>query len=310
MKATRLKLVDFNIPFFTHGIDIFPDGDGALYIQAVNHLGSEEYVAAVNKTAFAGDRTRSQIEIFHHVLGSGEAKHVRSIRHPLIRTPNDILATGPTSFFVTNDHKYKKGFLRELEDLGGKRTAGWTETLHVIASESATTPEDAVDAVVAISGMHNNNGIGRTAVPGQYIINSAAGGVSTVVQQDGRKLNEIGQIPHHTTLDNPSYFEDPFVEETGSDASGIINGGLSQAGALVIAHDPTKASGIVWHAKPTATGWSKPEPIFQDDASLIKMITTAVMVAIDPKQNKGRKQGWLFVTSIIAKAVVAVRVDL
>ena len=45
---------------------------------------------------------------------------VRHVCHPGIRTPNDVAASGPLSFYITNDHKFRKGYARYLEDSYGK----------------------------------------------------------------------------------------------------------------------------------------------------------------------------------------------
>lgn len=46
----------------------------------------------------------STVEIFETRLGSDTWKHVKTVRHPLLRTPNNLVATGPRSFYATNDH--------------------------------------------------------------------------------------------------------------------------------------------------------------------------------------------------------------
>jgi hypothetical protein len=50
--------------------------------------------------------------------------------------------------------------------------------------------------------------------------------------------------------------------------------------------------------------------IFQDDGKTIRSAATAVLVAVDPKENDGKKQAWLFVTGPVGKAVVASKIDL
>jgi len=108
MKSQRLAFENFNTTFVTHGIDVITDpeqGDGkAVYIFAINHVPHESL-----------PKTCSQIEVFHHVIGSPSIRHIRSIWHPLIRAPNDVYASGPTSVYATNDHRYTDGRMRALE---------------------------------------------------------------------------------------------------------------------------------------------------------------------------------------------------
>ncbi|KAL2862949.1 serum paraoxonase/arylesterase family protein [Aspergillus lucknowensis] len=127
--SSQLMFENFPGPFVTHGIDVIQDPDRAeaLYIFAVNHLPNPEYSPATEAEAEA-PKARSQVEVFHYVLNSSTIRHVRSVRHPLITTPNDLYATSPYSFYVTNDHHYREGFLRELESIPGVK---WAKVLHV-----------------------------------------------------------------------------------------------------------------------------------------------------------------------------------
>ena len=67
-----------------------------------------------------------------HTPGTTTVRHLRSIAHPAIRTPNDIFAISPTEFYVTNDHYSRHSHaLRGFEDLymgWGKLTS---DVLHV-----------------------------------------------------------------------------------------------------------------------------------------------------------------------------------
>ena len=59
-----------------------------------------------------------------------------------------------------------------------------------------------------------------------------------------------------------------------------------------------------------ATEWVK-RVLFQDDGSRIRSASAAVVVAIDPKLEEGKKRGWLFVTGFLSESMmIAVKVDL
>lgn len=54
--------------------------------------------------AFSGSR----IEVFTLQSDTTTALHIRTIQHPLLATPNSILALSTTELLVTNDHLFKK----------------------------------------------------------------------------------------------------------------------------------------------------------------------------------------------------------
>lgn len=76
--AKRLTLTGFDGPFITHGIDIYspPEDPDSVVIFAVNHLPNPAYAASNGKIL---PEARSQIELFHHTIGSSEATYLRSI---------------------------------------------------------------------------------------------------------------------------------------------------------------------------------------------------------------------------------------
>jgi arylesterase/paraoxonase len=62
--------------------------------------------------AVEGRGARSVVEVFETVLGSREAKWVRTVEDPLLRTPNNLVAMGDDKgrlkgFYVSNDHRRK-----------------------------------------------------------------------------------------------------------------------------------------------------------------------------------------------------------
>ena len=57
------------------------------------------------------------VEIFN-ISQDGSLHHTETISNPLIHSPNDLVATGERSFFVSNDH-YLSGLGRNVEDFFG-----------------------------------------------------------------------------------------------------------------------------------------------------------------------------------------------
>ncbi|MCJ1401531.1 hypothetical protein MMC11_004746 [Xylographa trunciseda] len=309
--TTRLTLPNFPGPFVTHGIDIYspPDDPTSVYIFAVNHLPNPLYLSSPTSRSIPA--ARSRIELFHHTLGSPSATHLRSIYHPLIRTPNDIYAINSTSILVTNDHYYRSGLLRTYEEIGWQSLAPWTDLIALSLTDPYATTDNGNDttgvtASVARKGIHNNNGLGHGRAPGEILINDASGGMLVVAQLD--PFRTIGSVQLPCTLDNPTYFADPYAASTGRDASGYVLAGLALAAKFPKGDDPV----MVWLVQPEGKGkveWSQ-KLIFQDDGKALRSASTAVLVAIDPADNGGKKQAWLFVTGPLSFGVVVSRVDL
>jgi hypothetical protein len=341
LSAIRLKLVNFNGPFNTHGIDIYspPEDPTSLYIAAVNHLPNPEFYAPSTSPKDSKNipRARSRLEIFHHTIGTSEATHVRSIWHPLIRTPNDILFRSLREMYVTNDHVYRDGLMRLVEDLSYGSLVQQTDLIHLklttslaaTRDEKMKTDDDTVGVVATIAnmGIHNNNGLAYGRTPSEILICRTAIGQLLLAEVDAAhspalSIKETIQLP--CTLDNPSYFADPYAAKTGRDASGFVLAGLARAVTFPDGLD----SSMVWlvqaseksgasHAQKSAVSAKKSEEgqwkqklVFQDDGHILRTASTAVLVAIDPDENEGKKQAHLFVTGPLSKGVVVSIIDL
>lgn len=305
MKSTRLEFENFPGPFITHGFDIVadPSDPNAVYILAVNHLPNPAYAPESDLP-----KARSQIEIFHHVLGSSTARFVRSVRHPLITTPNDVYAVAPDSFYVTNDHSHREGLLRHVGDF--VPYLGWSSTVHVQLGglASSAEAEDEVTAHTALTGLKNNNGLGHGASPDEILVTSAIGGeLYRASASSNHTITVEETIPVDSTIDNPSYYKDP-KGVPGNDASGYVLAGLRRAVDLPsTVHDPEgKESVIVWLVRrnESADAWEQ-RVLFEDDGTNIRSASAAVLVPAD-----SGKKAWLFVSGFVSESVVAVEVDL
>jgi hypothetical protein len=267
-------------------------------------------------TAKAGKipKGRSQVEIFYHKVGSPKARHVRSVLDPLVTTPNDIAALSPTQFFVTNDHFYRDGWMRDIEELHAG--ANWTNTIHVeVADLSNVEPASGIKTTVALDEMHNNNGIGHGEFADDILVVSASGGELYIGKLSKDEIGSptieiVDFISLESALDNPSYFTDPF-SDSSFDASGFVLGGLGRPIDLAkTKQDPNgKDAVIVWYVKRGETGWEA-RNIFEDDGSTIRSASAALLVAIDPAKENGKRRAWLFVTGFISSNAIAIKVDL
>jgi len=331
MKAQRLELEDFEGPFVTHGIDVISDPEKlageAVYIFAVNHVPNHAYYEKLSRPDLGGGssdvpKVRSRIEIFYHEIGSTVARHLRSVWDPLIVTPNDVVALSPSSFFVTNDHFYREGLLRHVEDIF--RAAKWTNTVHVTLETLSTSVSDTegVKASVALDKMHNNNGLGHGRSADEVLVVECASGVLNLGRASRNEtapptISIEDSVRFDSVIDNPSYFADPFAD-IGHDGSSYLLPGLGRAADLHKAirdksgKEPVPS--MVWTAKvispPDGMGRSwETKLLFEDDGSRIRSASAAVQVAIDPAEEDGRKRAWLFVSGFMSENVIAVKVD-
>ncbi|KAJ5937438.1 hypothetical protein N7454_004738 [Penicillium verhagenii] len=312
-KSKRLAFTNFNGSFVTHGIDVIKDPaqEDAVYIFAINHLPNPEYNFDASEPSEDIHKARSQVELFRHVLQSDTIQHVRSILHPLVKTPNDLYAVSPHSFFVTNDHFYREGTMRMVEDFYSG--AKWSSIIHVQLTDLKTTDATAgIEAGVAHSGLWNNNGLGHGRSKDEVVIASASGGEVYLADRHttNNTLSVHTTISFDTVTDNPSYYADPYRTDA-DDASGFVVAGISQPYKLAkSAKDPNGLDPVqVWYARPRAGSktWEK-KMLFEDDGSLIRTASAAVLVPVEPKD--GKKMAWLFVTGFMSEAMVAAQVEL
>ena len=86
--------------FHPHGISLYHTQEGKKILFVINHRTSGSF-----------------IEIFEYRNDS--LLHVDRVSHELIVSPNDLVAVGERSFYVTNDHNEKKSGWRNFKDLLG-----------------------------------------------------------------------------------------------------------------------------------------------------------------------------------------------
>jgi hypothetical protein len=206
--------------------------------------------------------------------------------------------------------------MRLLEDahFGAK----WTDTVHIklAGPRSTGNATEGVEATIALDKMHNNNGLGHGKAPDEVLVVECASGILNIARTG---LTETGaptirvedSVKFDSTIDNPSYFSDPFADST-RDGSAYLLAGLGRAVDLAKScRDPFgKEPVMIWAAKRSAVGgqWET-KLVFEDDGSRIRSASAAVQVAIDPAQEGGNRRAWLFVTGFLSKNVIAVKID-
>jgi len=126
--------------FHPHGIDLYvaPSGERSLFV--INH----RFIHADGEWSEA-----STVEIFD--VRGRTLVHRMTVSHPFISTPNDLVANGSSSFFVTNDHGYGDGIERIVEDVFGRGLGS------VVYVDLARPPAQQVQTL--LSGIAFANGI-------------------------------------------------------------------------------------------------------------------------------------------------------
>ncbi|OAQ32197.1 calcium-dependent phosphotriesterase [Linnemannia elongata AG-77] len=232
-----------------HGLGIHERSPTELTIFAVNHR-----------------RGGSVIEVLEYTIGDKVVQYKETIRHELIHTPNDILATGPRSFYVTNDHKYKSGANREFEEL-------LRRPLSNVIYYSPESTHIAYDHVASANGITSNSDqslIYLSACHGAGLHILRATPDHTLVDQEYIKLDFYN--------DNPSYDPDTdSVFVTGHVKPLTLTMGLKKKGVQL--NGPSK---IVKISKDVVSGGHKVETVLEDDGGLI---STGTVSAVDRKRG-------------------------
>ena len=96
---------------FEQPLDFHPHGLSYL------HQGDSQYLFTNNHRS---DGTHC-VEIFR-IMKDNQLEHLGSITDPLLTSPNDLVAIGPRSFYVTNDGRAHDRFTRSVDTFLGRKT--------------------------------------------------------------------------------------------------------------------------------------------------------------------------------------------
>ncbi|KAG0265442.1 Serum paraoxonase/arylesterase 2 [Mortierella polycephala] len=165
-----------------HGLDIYERSATELTIFAVNHR-----------------RTGSVIEVLEYTLGDKTVQYKETIQHELIYTPNDIVALGPRSFYVSNDHRHLTGIKRHIEE---NLRRPWSNVIYYSPEETFV----AHDGAVSGNGMTANQD--RTII---YLSACHGGAMHVLIPHEDHRLVQQDYIKLDYYNDNPS-----FDAETGA----------------------------------------------------------------------------------------------
>ncbi|KAG0299519.1 Serum paraoxonase/lactonase 3 [Dissophora globulifera] len=235
-----------------HGIDFYERSSTELTIFAINHR-----------------RTGSVVEVLEYKLGDKFVYHKETIKHDLIQTPNDVVALGPRSFYVSNDHRYLSGAMRQIEK---NLRRPWSNVVYY-------SPEN---AFVAFDHVASANGITANQDRSLVFLSACYGGAVHVLKPVSAldaHLVELDHVKLDFYTDNPSF--DPTTGDvliTGHVKPLIMVAGLHTLG--VPFNGPSKV--VKMSLSPlTKTSSGAPkyqlETVVQDDGHLISTGTVAAL---------------------------------
>ena len=138
--------------FRPHGISLYRSPDGSRRLFAINHRAS-------------GEET---IEVFD-ISADHRLNYVKTIKHPLFESPNDLVAVGPEQFYVGNDSGAGNGLQRALEFI-------------CLAAYSKIVVVNGIEASVVVDGFASAGGI-NASNDGRSIYISATADRSVAVYQ-------------------------------------------------------------------------------------------------------------------------------
>ncbi|XP_068790995.1 serum paraoxonase/arylesterase 2 [Struthio camelus] len=139
-RAVELRISrGFDLASFSpHGMSTYVDEDDSVYLFVVNH-----------------PHQKSTVEVFKFSEDDNSLVHLKTVRHDLLSSVNDIVAVGPDSFYATNDHYFFDFILIFLEMFLGLT---WSNVVYYSPQE--------VKEVAA--GFYSANGINMSP-NGKYI---------------------------------------------------------------------------------------------------------------------------------------------
>uniref|UniRef100_A0A8D0BPF4 Paraoxonase n=1 Tax=Salvator merianae TaxID=96440 RepID=A0A8D0BPF4_SALMN len=209
------------------------------------------YLFVVNHPQF-----KSRVEVFKFVEDDKSLVHLKTVKHELLSSVNDILALSPDSFYATNDQYFRERILVYLEII---LTLTWTNVIYYSPNE--------VKEVA--TGFYGANGI-NISPDGKYIyVSDPFGHNIHVFKKHGNfSLTPVKVLQLETLVDNIS------VEPS----TGDLWVGCHPNGIKLLFYDPDNLPGSevlhiqdILSEKPTVT------QVYADDGSVIQGSSVAAV---------------------------------
>uniref|UniRef100_A0A8D0H0B9 Paraoxonase n=1 Tax=Sphenodon punctatus TaxID=8508 RepID=A0A8D0H0B9_SPHPU len=240
-RATELRISHgFDMASFNpHGISTYVDKDDAVYLFVVNH-----------------PQSKSTVELFKFVEEENSLVHLKTIRHELLQSMNDIVAVSSNSFYATNDHYFTEHILIYLELFLG---LAWTNVVYYSPKEFREVA----------TGFYSANGI-NISPDGKYVyvVDLMDRSIHVMEKHANWSLTEVKVLQFDTIIDNV------FVDRYNGD----IWGGCHPNGMKLFNYDPENPPGSevlriqdILSEKPTVT------QVYVDDGSVLQASSVAAV---------------------------------
>ncbi|XP_048367415.1 serum paraoxonase/arylesterase 2-like [Sphaerodactylus townsendi] len=225
--------------FNPHGISTYIGDDDSVYLFVVNH-----------------PQYKSTVELFKYVEDDNSLVHLKTIKHELLQSVNDIVALSPDSFYATNDHYFTGQYLMMLEMF-----LGLTLTNVIYYS-----PKEVKEVA---SGFYSANGI-NISPDGQYVYVADVQGLNIHVfeKHANFSLTPLKVLQLDTLVDNISV--DPYT--------GDIWVGCHINGFKVFFYDPEDPPGSeVLRIQDILSEKPAVSQVYVDDGSVIQGSSVATV---------------------------------
>ncbi len=226
--------------FHPHGISLYRGPDGKKVLLVINHFGG-----------------RHTVEIFD-VEGAGLA-HRMTIEGEGMVSPNDLVGTGPRSFYVTNDHLYPTGFMRTMEDFLWLRVSN---VLHF----------DGTSWKTVINGVGGANGINMSADGRSLYVSAMSERAVRILDRDPA----TNAVTPRTVVEVPGYADNIDVEADGSLLLGLHTKVLAFLGHA--ADETRKSPSHIMRLTSDGKGGFAPQTIHYSDGTDISAASVGASV--------------------------------
>ncbi|GAA6020864.1 hypothetical protein JCM11491_000009 [Sporobolomyces phaffii] len=247
---------------YVHAIDAVRGPGGKKTIMINSHRPPKN--RSLGKTLGAN----SVVEVFETTGNSHELQYVKTVSHPLLRTPNNLAMTGDRTFFVSNDHRHKVHWSRAFE----MAKSVPSDIIYCDASKATVACKVAADGVIY------PNGLAKGPRNLLYQGSTLQGLVRIWEEKPDHTLKALTEVPLERPVDNIHVDEDGSIYATTLTkvldfmAAGHDGGatGISAVEILKISNDTT-----------AGTGKYQSEVVFGDDGHIVSLSTTGA-----PYRNK------------------------
>nr|XP_056713490.1 serum paraoxonase/arylesterase 2-like [Euleptes europaea] len=222
-----------------HGISTYIGDDDSVYLFVVNH-----------------PQYQSTVELFKYMEDDNSLVHLKTVKHELLQSVNDIVALSPDSFYATNDH-YFPGLPQMLLEMFLGLT--WTNVIYY-------SPKEVKEVA---SGFYSANGI-NISPDGQYVyvVDLLDHNIHVMEKHANFSLTPLKVLQTETLIDNLSV--DPYT--------GDIWAGCHINGFKLFFYDPENLPGSevlriqdILSEKPTVS------QVYVDDGSVIQGSSVATV---------------------------------